>query len=104
MGVAAGMLWFFRRRGSCHGEAGDVNHSLDVFAPLVDGFDHVAGADVVYLIEFRSAQRFGAAGAMNDVSRIVHRLAQARQVVDGAEANLDLRQMLLDKSPVARGS
>jgi len=59
---------------------------------------------VVHVIEFRDAQRFGASGAMNDVSCIVHRIAKARQVIDGAEANLDLRQVLLDKSPVARRS
>ena len=68
-----------------------MDEALVVIAPVVDGFDQFAGAQVVHVKEFRAAQRFGASGTMNSVSRIEHRVAKARQVVDGAQANLNLR-------------
>jgi len=81
-----------------------VNQPLNPLALSVNRLHDMPRACLVDLVEFRNAQRLGAARAMNYVGDILHGGTQAFRVAQGAGSHGHVRQVGFDKASIAVGA
>ena len=93
-----GLVWRCR---SARGQTGKVDKPLNPPLLAVYRFDDISRAGLIYFVEFGLAQRFGAAGAVDDVGDIPQGGVETLRVAEGADAHLQARQVRLDESLVA---
>ena len=86
---------------SARSQTGKVDEPLNPPLLAVDRFDDISRAGLIHFVEFGIAQRFGAAGAVDDVGDIPQGGVETLRVAEGADAHLQARQVRLDESLVA---
>lgn len=93
-----------RHRRPGRRQTGNVNELLHTAGLCLQRVEEVSGSRLVDLEELRDPSSFGAAGAMNDVRDARQRLGQATRIIDRAEPDFDIVQVLFDEVPAAGGT